>query len=106
MTLLLFSFTPVSKPLYMTSLSCSCVCSLSPSLNIRLFKVPRILKFHDEFGIDVISPLCVCVCVGVASVAILVGFVQYRKVCLDFWEIFIIELLDIGSLGLLLCSAP
>ena len=48
--------------------------------------------------------VCVCVCVGVASVAILVGFVQYRKVCLDFWEIFIIELLDIGSFGLLLCS--
>lgn len=68
MTLLLFSFTPISKPLYMTSLSCSCVCSLSPSLNIRLFKVPRILKFHDEFGIDVISPLCVCVCVQVWQV--------------------------------------
>ena len=48
--------------------------------------------------------VCVCVCVDVASVAILVGFVQYRKVCPDFWEIFIVELLDTGSLGLLLCS--
>lgn len=35
---------------------------------------------------------------------LLVGFVQYRKVFLGFWEIFIVELLDIGSLGELLCS--
>ena len=67
MTSLLFSFTPISNPLYITSLSCSCVCSLSPLLStLGFLKSPGYWNSMMNLELTFSLPFdCVCVCVCV-----------------------------------------